>query len=86
VAVKVLHDADVGGVNFVREIAILKGCRHSNIVQFQVSTPAMVCPAGCCMGVLGFQVPACEAGMLGIVCVFLEQAWYVPYVPYLKQA
>ena len=38
VAVKVLHDAEVGGVNFTREIAILKGCRHSNIVQFQVST------------------------------------------------
>jgi hypothetical protein len=37
VAVKVLHDAEVGGVNFTREIAILKGCRHSNIVQFQVS-------------------------------------------------
>lgn len=36
VAVKVLHDAEVGGMNFVREIAILKGCRHSNIVQFQV--------------------------------------------------
>ncbi|BDA50936.1 probable serine/threonine-protein kinase DDB_G0267514 at C-terminar half [Coccomyxa sp. Obi] len=35
VAVKILHDAEVGGVNFTREIAILKGCRHSNIVQFQ---------------------------------------------------
>ena len=36
VAVKILHDAEVGSVNFVREIAILKGCRHTNIVQFQV--------------------------------------------------
>ena len=36
VAVKILHDAEVGSMNFVREIAILKGCRHSNIVQFQV--------------------------------------------------
>jgi hypothetical protein len=35
VAVKVLHDAEGGGLSFVREIAILKGCRHSNIVQFQ---------------------------------------------------
>ena len=39
VAVKLLHDAEVGGMNFVREIAILKGCRHSNIVQFQVWPP-----------------------------------------------
>ena len=39
VAVKVLHDAEVGGMNFVREIAILKGCRHTNIVQFQVQPP-----------------------------------------------
>lgn len=37
VAVKLLHDAEVGGMNFVREIAILKGCRHTNIVQFQAS-------------------------------------------------
>ena len=36
VAVKILHDAEVGSFNFVREIAILKGCRHTNIVQFQV--------------------------------------------------
>ena len=35
VAVKVLHDAEAGGLSFVREIAILKGCRHTNIVQFQ---------------------------------------------------
>jgi hypothetical protein len=38
VAVKILHDAEVGGDKFVREIAILKGCRHSNIVQFQASS------------------------------------------------
>lgn len=37
VAVKILHDAELGGDKFVREIAILKGCRHSNIVQFQAS-------------------------------------------------
>ncbi len=42
VAVKVLHDAEVGGMNFVREIAILKGCRHTNIVQFQVQPQLLV--------------------------------------------
>lgn len=46
VAVKVLHDAEVGGVNFTREIAILKGCRHSNIVQFQVLHPCYEDSAG----------------------------------------
>lgn len=44
VAVKILHDSDVGGVNFVREIAILKGCRHSNIVQFQAMSNALLLP------------------------------------------
>lgn len=40
VAVKVLKDEEVGGVaSFIREIAILKGCRHTNIVQFQARLP-----------------------------------------------
>ena len=53
VAVKVLHDAEVGGMNFVREIAILKGCRHTNIVQFQVSAQSV--------SALPFQVVTCAA-------------------------
>ena len=34
VAAKVLHESDGG--SFAREIAILRSCRHSNIVQFLV--------------------------------------------------
>ena len=37
VAVKVLHEHDED-MNFGREIAILRSCRHSNIVQFLVRT------------------------------------------------
>ena len=43
VAVKVLHEHDED-MNFGREIAILRSCRHSNIVQFlvrcRISSPA----------------------------------------------
>ena len=35
VAVKVLHETDEAA-DFGQEIAILRSCRHSNIVQFQV--------------------------------------------------
>ena len=35
VAVKVLHDTEEAA-DFGHEIAILRSCRHSNIVQFQV--------------------------------------------------
>lgn len=50
VAVKVLKDEEVGGVaSFIREIAILKGCRHTNIVQFQARhLPLRTLRAACC--------------------------------------
>ena len=40
VAVKVLHESD-GDRSFAREIAILRSCRHSNIVQFLVRPAAL---------------------------------------------
>lgn len=41
VAVKVLHDmGEEQSSNFGHEIAVLKSCRHPNIVQFQVLTDA----------------------------------------------
>lgn len=42
VAVKVLHETEEAA-NFGHEIAILRACRHSNIVQFQVGLLNYVC-------------------------------------------
>ena len=50
VAVKVLHEHDED-MNFGREIAILRSCRHSNIVQFLVRyrTSSPACTISFCM-------------------------------------
>ncbi len=42
VAVKVLHDmSEEQSANFGHEIAVLKSCRHPNIVQFQARPSRM---------------------------------------------
>ena len=47
VAVKVLHERDEDR-SFAREIAILRSCRHSNVVQFLVRLQqALLVPCTC---------------------------------------